>query len=752
MAVVTIRVVRGFGLVALFLAAALFGIASGVILAFVGDLPQISALDNYNPSTITRVLGGDGSVVGEFATERREVVTYAQIPEVLRQAIIGAEDADFNRHIGFQPTRMVWAAYRDVTASGRTPGRSTLTQQIARNLFQDTIGFRRDPNAWVDLTGWERKIKEALVAVQIERRYTKEEIFTMYCNQIYWGHGAYGVQAAARLYFDKPLSELNVDEAATLAGIIQSPERQSPFVNMQAAVRRRTYALDRMAAEGFITADEAAAAKARPIVTAGAPQSGQTLAPYFIETIRQQLQDRYGAKAIYESGLTVRTGLDPMLQRTANEVLDRELRRLDRLSGFRRPARNLVAEKIDIATFKLPRFSRPPAVGEVVPAVVLGVEDATIRVRAGTWEGTIGAAGYAWTRRPAGSLVKRGDLIETRVLGRTDDAKAFEGALEQTPSVEGAVVAIENRTGRILAMVGGQSFARSQFNRATQALRQVGSTFKPFVYTAAIDRGYTATSVIDDAPVSYPAGPGQPLWQPQNYDREYHGPIMLRDAIAGSRNIPTIKLMDALGPAQVIGTAKRMGLTSPLPAYLPVAIGAAEATLLEMTSAYSAYANQGVRVMPLSYLQVSDRDGNVLEDLRPAPRDALRADTAFVMAHLLQGAVQHGTAAKAQILDWPVGGKTGTTDDYTDAWFIGFDPDITVGVWVGRDLKKPIGPGQTGTAAALPIWIDIMKPWVERRRQELGHAPAFERPGNVIMVMTSKGIEAFIAGTEPGIR
>jgi penicillin-binding protein 1A len=743
MAVVTIRVVRGVGLVALFLAAALFGIASGVLLAFVGDLPQITALDDYNPSTITRVLGRDGSVVGEFATERREVVTSGQIPAVVRHAIMAAEDAQFDSHMGLQPTRMAWAAFRDVTSPGRTPGRSTLTQQLARNLFQDTIGFDRS---------WERKIKEALVALQIERRYTKDEIFTMYCNQIYWGHGAYGVQAAARLYFDKPVSDLTTEEAALLAGIIQSPERQSPYVNVTAATRRRGYALDRMAEEGFISSDEATAAKARPIVTTGTALGGPTLAPYLVENIRQELQARYGAQAIYESGLTVRTGLDPLLQRAANAAIDRELRRIDRLSGYRKPERNLITEKVDMETFKMPRWSRAPNLGDVIQALVVGVDGNTIRVRAGAWYGTVAPADFVWTRRRADALVRRGDLIETRVLSRADDSKTFTAALEQRPSIEGAVVAIENRTGQILAMVGGFNFGRSQFNRATQAMRQVGSTFKPFVYTAAIDRGYTATSIIDDSPVSYPAGPGQPLWQPRNYDREFLGPVMLRDALAGSRNIPTIKLMDALGPAQVIGMARRMGISSPLPEYLPVAIGAAEATLLEMTSAYSAFANQGVRVTPLPVLQVTDRDGNILEEHRPEPHEALRADTAYVMAHLLQGAVQHGTGAKAKVLNWPVGGKTGTTDDYTDAWFIGFDPDITVGVWVGRDQKKPIGPDQTGTAAALPIWIEIMKPYVERQRALRPEPPAFERPGNVIMVMTSKGLEAFIAGTEPGVR
>ncbi|MGE3344579.1 MAG: penicillin-binding protein 1A [Vicinamibacterales bacterium] len=751
MAVIKAHLLRSLGIIALFVAAALFGIASGVVLAYAGDLPQITALDDYSPSTITRVLGRDGSTVGDFSTERREVVTRDQIPEVVRAAILSAEDSEFEDHMGIQPTRMAWAAFRDVTSSGRTPGRSTLTQQIARNLFQDTIGFGRNPNAFIDLTGWERKIKEALVAVQIERRYTKDEIFTMYCNQIYWGHGAYGVQAAARVYFDKSVSELTLGEAATLAGIINGPERQSPYVNMTQALRRRNWTLSRMATEGFITPEQATEAEAEPITTAGAPTS-PALAPYFLETIRQQLQATYGAKAIYEGGLTVQTGLDPLLQRTANAVLDRELRRLDRLGGFRRPARNVIAEKLDPDTVKLPRWTRAPAVGDIVPAVVLDAADAAITVRGGDWRGSIARAGFAWARRSGSSLVKRGDVIEVRILTRDDAGRTFTAELEQAPAIEGAVVAIENRTGQILAMVGGQSFQRSEFNRATQALRQVGSTFKPIVYTAAIDRGYTAQSLLLDEPVSYPAGPNQPNWEPQNYDREYRGDITLKAALAGSRNIPTIRLMDALGPAQVIGYARRMGITAPLPEFLPVAIGAAEATLLEMTSAYSAFANQGVRVTPIPVLRVTDREGNVLEEHRPEPHEALRADTAYVMAHLLQGAVQSGTAAKARVLNWPVGGKTGTTDDYTDAWFVGFDPEITLGVWVGRDQKRTIGAGQSGTEAALPIWVDIMKPWVERRRAELEAPPEFERPNNVVMVMTPTGLEAFIAGTEPGIR
>lgn len=742
MAIITIRLMRGVGIAALFIAAAFLGIASGVLLAFAGDLPQITALDTWSPSTTTRVLGRDGTLVGEFATERREVITREQIPDVLRRAIMAAEDADFDSHMGVQPTRMLWAAVRDVTSPGRTPGRSTLTQQLARNLFPATIGFERS---------WVRKLKEALVALQIERRYTKDEIFTMYCNQIYWGHGAYGVQAASQLYFGKPVADLSLEEAALLAGIIQTPERQSPYVNIDAAKRRRNYALSRMASEGFISADEALTASERVIATGGSP-AVTAMAPYFLETIRQDLQARYGAKAIYEGGMNVRTGLDPLLQKTATAVLDREVRRLDRLGGFRRPERNLIAEGRDLDTFRLTRWNRAPEVGEIAQALVLGIEGQAITFRLGAWQGRILAQGYSWTRKRPDALVRRGDVIEVRVLTRDEAQRTVTASLEQPPEIQGAVIAIENRTGHILAMVGGVNFARSEFNRATQALRQVGSTFKPFVYAAAIDRGYTASSLLLDEPVSYPGGPGQPLWQPQNYDREFRGEMTLRAALAASRNIPTIRLMDALGPQQVVAYAKRLGLTAPIPPYLPVAIGAAEATLLEMTSAYSAFANQGVRVTPRAVLQVFDRDNNLLEDHRPEPNEALRADTAYVMAYLLQGAVESGTAAKAKVLEWPVGGKTGTTDDYTDAWFIGFDPEITVGVWVGRDQKKPIGPGQTGTEAALPLWIDIMKPWVERRRTQLSNTLEFERPTNVVMVMTPRGLEAYIAGTEPGIR
>jgi penicillin-binding protein 1A len=737
--------VRSFGIVALFLAAALFGTASGVLFAFVGDLPQITALDDYVPGTITRVLGRDGSVIGEFAAERRQVIGYDQIPAHLRNAILAAEDSDFMYHSGLSLPRVAVTLVRDVVY-GELAGASTITQQLARNLFPTTVGFER--HGWAAL---ERKIKEAAVAIQIEKRYTKAEIFTMYCNQIYFGHLTYGVEAASHLYFSKSAAELTLEEAAMIAGIIQGNRRQSPYENMNAALRRRNYALDRMATEGMISREEADAAKGKPIVTRGTPAGPPSIAPHFLETVRGHLEDEYGAKVVLESGLTVKTGLDADLQRAATVALDRQLRVLDKRRGYRKPTRNLIEEKRSIETYRHPRWTRDPVEGDILPAVVLGTEGGVIRVRAGRWFGTIDAKGYAWTRRKVDDVARQGDLIEVEVAA-VDPKGTFSARIDQTPALEGAVLAIDNHTGEVRAMIGGLSFERSQFNRSIQAMRQVGSLFKPFVYVAAIDTGYTAAAEIDDSPVSFFAGPGQPPYEPKNYDREYHGVITLRQALEGSRNVPTIKLMDKLGPPRVIEYAKRLGISSPLPPYLSVAIGAAESTLIEMVSAYSAFPNQGVRMAPLMLREVVDREGNVLEQQRPQPQEAIRADTAYIVTSLLQGVVQQGTATSARVLDWPVGGKTGTTDDYTDAWFIGFDPDITIGVWIGFDQKRPIGNNQTGTVAALPIWIEIMKTWVAGRRKVLEEPPTFARPNNVTTVMTDRGPEVFIVGTEPGGR
>ncbi len=552
-----------------------------------------------------------------------------------------------------------------------------------------------------------------------------------------------------------------------IAGILQGNARQSPYVNPAAALRRRNYALDRMAEEGFLTADAAAEAKARPIVTRGDPGRETTFAPYYLEEVRKYLESHYGAQQLYESGLTVRTPLDNRLQRISTRALDLGLRRVDkRRTGFRRAQINVKQGDAPLGAFRHERWQRAMVPGDIVPALVERVDAAGTApghaaLRLGTMRAELTRESFQWTRRrEAAQVVSVGDLVDVELLTVDATNGTATVRLEQTPLLEGAVVAIENRSGHVLAMVGGYSFARSKFNRATQALRQIGSTFKPILYTAAIDRGLTPATMLDDEPTTFDAGAGQPPYSPRNYDGQFDGPLTLRTALERSRNIPAVKVMEMLGPGQVVPYAARFGLPGSLPPFLSSALGAGESTLIALTSAYSVFPNHGVRMEPVQVLSVADREGVLLEEHQPVPRDAIRADTAYVMTSMLRGVVQRGTAASAAALDWPLGGKTGTVDDYTDAWFVGFDPEITLGVWLGYDEKKPIGNGETGTTAALPIWIEIMKAYLEGR--DRATAPAFDAPGNIVFVTVDRysgapvdeGVtptitEAFIAGTQP---
>jgi penicillin-binding protein 1A len=763
-----IRVARRAGIIALFVVAATAGTVSGVLFAYAGDLPQISALDDYAPSTITRVYAADGSPIGDFAVQRRLVIGYDDIPPVFREAIIASEDAGFDSHFGLSISAIAFRLTRDVLEAAesvvtgrpsRPAGASTLTQQLARNMFPQTVGFQLGD------VSIERKIKEAIVAMQIEKRFTKREILTFYANQMLFGHGTYGVEAAARLYFGKAAKDLTLDEAALLAGIVQLPARQSPYVNMDAAMRRRAYVLQRMADERYITQAEADAAKKRPIVTHGQPNQPPGIAPYFVEEVRKHLEETYGAKALYESGLSVTTTLDVRLQRAANQAIEDGLRQYDKRRGvYRRPRRNIIAEGHAIDTFSDDRWSRPIIQNDVVPAVVVTApKTGAARLRLGRYEADLAREGFAWTRRAsAAELFKTGDLIEVRVAKVDEAGSPAAVSLEQTPVAEAALVAIDNRSGQIKAMVGGWSFGRSKFNRAVQAYRQLGSTFKPVVYTAAIDRGFTPASMIVDEPVAFPAGPNQPDYSPQNYDHTFEGPVTLRRALEDSRNVPAVKMMAELEPKNVLQYARRFGFDQNFPPFLSIALGAGDGTLLQVTSAYSVFANQGVRMRPFDVITVKDRDGNLLEENRSEPIGVIRADTAFVMTNLLRGVVQRGTAAAAATLDWPLAGKTGTVDNNTDAWFIGFDPDITVGVWVGLDEKKPLGGNETGAVAALPIWMDFMKAYIDGRPDK-DNPPSFEAPANIVFLSVDQSTgtilptedaggvyEAFIAGTQPG--
>jgi penicillin-binding protein 1A len=530
-----IRFAGHAGLAALFIGVALLGALSGVLFAYAGDLPLISGLDDYAPSAITRVYASNGETLAEFATERRLVISYDEISPHLRNAIISAEDKDFNNHFGLSVSAMLVRLTIDTIRRGTVAGASTLTMQMARDLFAEEIGFVRGDKSP------ERKIKEILVAIQIEKRYTKREILTLYANQTCFGHGTCGVEAASRLYFGKRAKDLTVEEAALIAGIIQAPARQSPYVNRGAAKFRRDYTLQQMADNGYITEEQADAAKQKPIVTRGQPQPARSVAPFFTEEVRKHLEQRYGVKALYEGGLSIQTGLDIRLQRAANRAVDRGLRAVDKRRGYRRDKPNVVAQGQTIEAYRHERWGQPIAQDDIVPAVVMNVSPSSARVRVGQQIAELRGEGLAWTRRQPPALFKTGDLIDVRVT-QVDESGAIKAlSLEQTPLVEGALVAIDNRTGQIRAMVGGFSFDRSKFNRATQAHRQVGSLFKPFVYTAAIDRGYTAQTLISDVPTSFDAGAGQPPYEPQNYDREFRGDITLRQALEGSRNVPEIR-------------------------------------------------------------------------------------------------------------------------------------------------------------------------------------------------------------------
>src|SRR5688572_9474137 len=473
-------------LVILFVVAALLGTLSGVLFAYASDLPQISALDTYHPNTITRLAARDGQVIGEFATERRVVIGYDDIAPALRQAIIASEDADFEQHFGLSVSRIIITVAKDIL-TGQRFGASTITQQVARMIFLQEY-MRNGVFQRSGMAGLERKIKEAIIALQLEKRYTKREIFTFYANQVPL-HYAHGVEAAARVYFDKPAKELTLEEAASIVATIPGPARLNPFDHPDRnLMQRNTYVLPRMAEEGFITPEEADEAVARPLVLSGQPMTERSIAPYFVEDIRKRLEEEYGAEALYQRGLRVQTTLDAELQQAANAAVDRGLRRIDKRRGYRRATRNVVAEGHEVDRFTIARWSDPILEGDIVPAVVSFVGSGGARVRIAEHDVELPRSAFAWTRRSsAADLFKVGDLIEVEVRA-VEGKRPSELALEQPPAIEGALLALDNRTGQVRAMVGGFSFARSKFNRATQARRQVGSLFKPIVFTAAIDR------------------------------------------------------------------------------------------------------------------------------------------------------------------------------------------------------------------------------------------------------------------------
>ena len=682
----------------LVLVSALVGATAGLLLVYSNDLPQVDQLEHYRPSSITALYDDQGRTIGSFALQRRVVATYDDYPQALRQALISIEDKDFDRHWGINVWRIAGAAYRDIRSGGRVQGASTLTMQLARNLFlSPDRSFRR-------------KIQEALLAVQIERRFTKPQIFTLYANQIYLGHGVYGFEAASQFYFSKPAKRLTLDEAALLAGLPKSPIYYSPITHPDHALKRRNLVINSMLEDGEITAQQATVARDRPVQLELA-HDPDSLAPYFVEEIRRYLEGKYGSDQVHEGGLRVYTSLDMDLQRAANRALFDGLAAYERRHGWRGRLQNVLTGGVTLANYQHPDWDTDPEVNRYVHALVTAVTPAAASVRFGRYSATLTSADVAWTRNKLSAILEPGDIAYVRVLALNPEGKA-RVSLEEDSGAQGALVAIDNATGEIKAMVGGRDFNLSKFNRATQALRQVGSSFKPYVYTAAIDRGATPEDTILDAPISFPM-PSGPAYEPHNYDEKFEGTITLRRALAQSRNIPALKLADNIGIKTVIDYAHRFGITSNIPPYLPVALGAVEVTPMEQTSAFSVFPDDGVHITPRYITKVTDYEGRTLEENFPDVRDVVSARTSRTMTAMLREVVQHGTGIAAGALKYPLAGKTGTTNNFTDAWFVGFSPSITCGVWVGYDEKKFLGARETGARAALPIWMDFMKAALE---------------------------------------
>jgi penicillin-binding protein 1A len=671
------------------------GATAGVLFVYNSDLPQVNSLEDYHPSLITEIYSDDGQVIGSFALERRIVVTWDHIPQVVKDAIISVEDQNFYSHWGIDFLGVARASIKNLMAGRVVEGGSTLTQQLSKNLFlTPERSFRR-------------KIQEAMLSIQIERYYTKQQILTMYCNQHFMGHGQYGFAAAAEFYFGKDLKDLNIEEAALLAALPRSPINYSPILHPERALTRRNYAIDRMVAEKKITVAQGEEAKSHPIKLAE-KQRPDELAPYFVEELRRYLEKKYGTFAVHEGGLKVYSTLNVEMQKSANTAIRAGTRVYDKRHGWRGADRNLVDEDVaNLETVELPDWKLPIRTNDIVPGIILDLgKTGGATVKIGSYQAQLTPQDIAWTKAKAASdILKPGDVALFMIRSMNPAERKVEVTLEQKPKVQAAFLAIQPSTGEVKAMVGGYDFDDSKFNRVTQAMRQTGSSFKPFVYAAAVDNGLRPDDTIVDAPVSFGS------YTPGNYDGKFKGTIPIRQAFAESRNIPAVKVLAKLGVQNLIPYVRRFGITSRIEPVLPIALGAADVTLMEMVSAYSTFPNDGVRVVPQMILRVTDYEGTVLEENLPELRDVIPSETSRIMVDLMQEPIRRpgGTSTKAQELKRPAAGKTGTTNDFTDAWFIGYTPSLVAGAWIGFDEKVTLGDKETGGSDALPMWLDFMK-------------------------------------------
>lgn len=666
------------------------------------DLPKINSLRDYRPPVVTSVYADNGEKIAEFYEQRRIVVPLSRMSPTLINAFIAVEDSRFFDHEGVDLMSIVRAFFKNMEAGTIVQGGSTITQQVTKSFLLTPEKTYR------------RKLREALLAYRIEKAFTKEEILFLYLNQIYLGHGAYGVEAAAQNYFGRSARALNLAQCAMLAGLPQAPSRYSPYHYPKRARRRQHYVLERMVEEGYITPNEAETAYQRELAIQPRRNWYLEKVPFFTEHIRQYIEGRYGRNALYRQGLKIYTTVNVTAQEMARKELDRGLRKLDkRQNSYRGPLAHLSAEAIPAELKKLQAAiaADPLAPGQIRQGVVVQVlrKANQVQVRLGDARGYIPFSDMVWTRKYPGTLLEPGDRIAVKLEKFYPKKEKWKLSLEQTPEVQGALLCLETGTGRVKAMVGGRDFSESQFNRATQSRRQPGSAFKPIVYAAAIDKGYTPVTVVHDIPFVYRGGSGE-LWRPHNYDHKFYGPMFLRKALTKSRNLPTVRIAEDIGVKYLIEYARKLGITSHLAPYLPLALGSSGVSLLELVRAYSVFANDGYLIQPVFITRILDRDG---QEIQPMPVEKTRAvepATAYIMTSMLESVVQKGTGYRVRALNRPVAGKTGTTNEYRDAWFVGYTPRYITGTWVGfDDQTRSLGRAETGSRAASPIWLGFME-------------------------------------------
>src|SRR5579862_8766315 len=706
------------------------GAAVGLLFVYSSDLPEIRALEDYRPVVVTELYADDGQSIGTFSLQRRILISYNQIPKVLKDSILTTEDQHFEEHWGVDFPRVLEAAWRDIARHRVAEGASTLTMQLAGGLFLN----RSDRS-------FHRKIQETILALEIERHYTKDQIFTMYCNQIYLGSGNYGFEAASEYYFSKPVEQVTLAEAATLAAIIRGPI-YAPVNHPDRAFDRRNLVLSLMLHDRKITQGQYEEARRQPLGL-HIESLRDDLAPYYVEEIRQYLEHTYGTEAVHEDGLRVYTTLNVAMQKAADQAVRDGLHEYDRRHGWRGNLPNVLSDHLGtIEKYDNEDWHAPIEKGDYVTGLVTEVRPTFATIKIGTYRAMLTPADFAWTaHKSVEELLKVGDLVDVQI--KELSGIVAEVQLEQQPTAQASLLCIDNATGEIKALVGGYDFEQSKFDRATQAMRQTGSSFKVYVYSEAMSQGMTPFDTVVDEPVTYHSG-GQD-YSPHNYDEKFEGRITLRRALADSRNVPAVRLLDRVGIENTIDLARKFGLVSPLPPYLPLALGAADLTLMEHTSAFTVFPDDGIHIEPHYIRKVTSYDGSVLEEPRPAVTDVIPPDVARTMVAMLEEVVQFGTGVKAKQLGRPSGGKTGTTNDFTDAWYIGFTSQLTAGVWVGNDEKRvTLGKKETGAKAALPIWLQFMQAATQA-------TPTEEFPNVVPLekLATGKQIQVDVADTAP---